>query len=184
MAKSETVIRELLELADVQINGSRPWDMQVHDTRLYDRILRDSSLGSGRSLHGRLVGLRCARRIHQPGPESPPRRKDHEQPAPRLPGDPRQAVQPPVLRPGFRGGRTALRPGQRPVLRHARQTPQLHLRLLEGRPQPGRSPGGQARPGLPGRSASSRACASSSWAAAGAVLPNTPPKNTAPPSWA
>jgi cyclopropane-fatty-acyl-phospholipid synthase len=47
MPKSETVIRELLELADVQINGSRPWDMQVHDGRLYDRILRDASLGLG-----------------------------------------------------------------------------------------------------------------------------------------
>ena len=47
MAKSETVIRELCELADVQINGSRPWDMQVHDQRLYNRILRDSSLGLG-----------------------------------------------------------------------------------------------------------------------------------------
>jgi len=47
MAKSETVIRELCELADVQINGSRPWDMQVHDDRLYDSILRDSSLGLG-----------------------------------------------------------------------------------------------------------------------------------------
>ena len=47
MAKSETVIRDLCELADVQINGTRPWDMQVHDQRLYDRILRDSSLGLG-----------------------------------------------------------------------------------------------------------------------------------------
>jgi cyclopropane-fatty-acyl-phospholipid synthase len=47
MANSETVIRELCELADVQINGSRPWDMQVHDQHLYDRILRDSSLGLG-----------------------------------------------------------------------------------------------------------------------------------------
>jgi len=47
MAKSETVVRGLLDLADVQINGSRPWDMQVHDDRLYDRVLRSSSLGLG-----------------------------------------------------------------------------------------------------------------------------------------
>ncbi len=47
MAKSETVIRDLLELADVQINGSRPWDLQVHDEHLYDRVLRDASLGLG-----------------------------------------------------------------------------------------------------------------------------------------
>jgi cyclopropane-fatty-acyl-phospholipid synthase len=47
MARSETMIRELLDLADIKINGSRPWDMQVHDDRLYDRVLRDSSLGLG-----------------------------------------------------------------------------------------------------------------------------------------
>jgi len=47
MTKSETLIRELLDLTDIQINGSRPWDLQVHDDRLYDRILRDSSLGLG-----------------------------------------------------------------------------------------------------------------------------------------
>jgi cyclopropane-fatty-acyl-phospholipid synthase len=47
MAKSETTVRELLDLADIKINGSHPWDMQVHDDRLYDRILRDSSLGLG-----------------------------------------------------------------------------------------------------------------------------------------
>jgi cyclopropane-fatty-acyl-phospholipid synthase len=47
MSKSETLIRELLDLTDIQVNGSRPWDLQVHDDRLYDRILGDSSLGLG-----------------------------------------------------------------------------------------------------------------------------------------
>jgi cyclopropane-fatty-acyl-phospholipid synthase len=47
MTKSETTIRELLDLAEIEINGSQPWDIQVHDDRLYDRILRDSSLGLG-----------------------------------------------------------------------------------------------------------------------------------------
>jgi cyclopropane-fatty-acyl-phospholipid synthase len=47
MTKSETMIRSLLELADIQVDGSRPWDLQVHDDRLYDRVLRDSSLGLG-----------------------------------------------------------------------------------------------------------------------------------------
>ena len=47
MANAETTIRELLDLADVQINGSRAWDMQVHDKRLYGRILSNSSLGLG-----------------------------------------------------------------------------------------------------------------------------------------
>ena len=47
MANSETAIRDLLELADIQVNGSHPWDMQVHNSRLYDRILSDTSLGLG-----------------------------------------------------------------------------------------------------------------------------------------
>ena len=47
MSKSESTIRELLALADIEVNGSDPWDMQVHDERLYERILRDSSLGLG-----------------------------------------------------------------------------------------------------------------------------------------
>lgn len=47
MAAAESVIRELLDLAEIQVNGSNPWDLQVHDARLYDRVLRDSSLGLG-----------------------------------------------------------------------------------------------------------------------------------------
>ena len=47
MSKSENAVRELLDLAEIQINGSHPWDIQVHDERLYDRILQDSSLGLG-----------------------------------------------------------------------------------------------------------------------------------------
>ena len=38
---------ELLSLADVKINGSRPWDMEVHDERFYDRVLREGTLGLG-----------------------------------------------------------------------------------------------------------------------------------------
>jgi len=49
MQKSEAVIRELLSTADVEVNGPDPWDIQVHDGRLYDRILSDASLGLGES---------------------------------------------------------------------------------------------------------------------------------------
>lgn len=44
---SEIIVRELLEVAGIQINGKNPWDLHVHDPRLYDRILRDASLGLG-----------------------------------------------------------------------------------------------------------------------------------------
>ena len=29
------------------MNGDQPWDIQVHDERFYDRVLRDASLGLG-----------------------------------------------------------------------------------------------------------------------------------------
>lgn len=41
------VLRELLARADVQINGTRPWDMRVHHARAYRRILTQWSLGAG-----------------------------------------------------------------------------------------------------------------------------------------
>lgn len=47
--KSEIVVRELLGIAGVQVDGSNPWDIQVHNPRLYDRILRDVELGLGES---------------------------------------------------------------------------------------------------------------------------------------
>lgn len=43
------VLRELLARADVQINGSRPWDMRVIRPRAYRRILAQWSLGAGES---------------------------------------------------------------------------------------------------------------------------------------
>ena len=45
--KSETMVRELLEPIGVQINGKEPWDIQVHDPRFYDRVLREAQLGLG-----------------------------------------------------------------------------------------------------------------------------------------
>jgi cyclopropane-fatty-acyl-phospholipid synthase len=43
------IIRELLAGAGVTIGGSAPWDIQVHDQRLYARVLRDGNLGVGES---------------------------------------------------------------------------------------------------------------------------------------
>jgi len=43
--KSETIIRELLDLAGIQINGKNPWDIQVHDPRFYDRVLYEVRMG-------------------------------------------------------------------------------------------------------------------------------------------
>jgi cyclopropane-fatty-acyl-phospholipid synthase len=41
--------RELMETADVQINGSRPWDIRVNHQHFYRRVLAEGSLGLGES---------------------------------------------------------------------------------------------------------------------------------------
>lgn len=43
----ETIGRQLLNAAGIEVNGSQPWDPQVHDQRLYARALRDRELGLG-----------------------------------------------------------------------------------------------------------------------------------------
>jgi cyclopropane-fatty-acyl-phospholipid synthase len=42
-------IAALLDVADIRINGTRPWDMQVHDERLFERLLAEGSLAAGES---------------------------------------------------------------------------------------------------------------------------------------
>jgi cyclopropane-fatty-acyl-phospholipid synthase len=47
-SSQEQFIRELLKQhADIEVNGPDPWDIQVHDARLYARVIADGSLGLG-----------------------------------------------------------------------------------------------------------------------------------------
>lgn len=46
---AKSIVLELLDKAGIQINGTNPWDIQVHDERFYDRVLRYNSLGLGES---------------------------------------------------------------------------------------------------------------------------------------
>src|SRR3990167_2765759 len=46
-ASSKTFITQLLQLADVQLDGVRPWDIQVHQAAFYDRVLKSGALGLG-----------------------------------------------------------------------------------------------------------------------------------------
>jgi cyclopropane-fatty-acyl-phospholipid synthase len=39
----------LLALADIRINGARPWDIRVHDPRFFSRVLASGTLGFGES---------------------------------------------------------------------------------------------------------------------------------------
>lgn len=43
------LIRDLLAQADITVNGPHPWDIRVHDERLYARLWREKSLGLGES---------------------------------------------------------------------------------------------------------------------------------------
>ena len=43
------MLQDLLARADVQLNGSRPWDIQVHDKHMYERVFASWSLGLGES---------------------------------------------------------------------------------------------------------------------------------------
>lgn len=45
--KSKQIVHDLLKLADIKEGGTRPWDITVHDERLYARVLKDHVLGLG-----------------------------------------------------------------------------------------------------------------------------------------
>lgn len=47
--QSEKIIRQLLGSAGIEVNGKNPWDIQVHDPRFYNRVLREVELGLGES---------------------------------------------------------------------------------------------------------------------------------------
>ena len=42
-------LTELLALADIQINGDRPWDIHVHNEKFYGKVLTQGELGLGES---------------------------------------------------------------------------------------------------------------------------------------
>jgi len=47
--KTPAAIEQILQQAGITVNGTRPWDMQVHDPIVFDRILQTWSLGLGES---------------------------------------------------------------------------------------------------------------------------------------
>ncbi len=46
-SKTFSFIQNILALADIKINGPEPGDIQIHDERLYHRIMKEGSLGLG-----------------------------------------------------------------------------------------------------------------------------------------
>lgn len=45
--RARDVCVELLAAAGITVNGSEPWDVTIHDERVWSRILRDGTLGGG-----------------------------------------------------------------------------------------------------------------------------------------
>lgn len=43
------IVHELLEKADIEINGSRPWDIHINHSGFFKRVLQEGSLGLGES---------------------------------------------------------------------------------------------------------------------------------------
>ncbi|MHB1686738.1 MAG: cyclopropane fatty acyl phospholipid synthase [Ignavibacteriaceae bacterium] len=48
-SRYQKITEKVLELAGVKINGSNPWDIQVHDKRFYKRAITEVELGLGES---------------------------------------------------------------------------------------------------------------------------------------
>ncbi len=46
---AEAIVRELFGLAGIEIGGTKPGDLRVHDPRFYERVIRDASIGFGES---------------------------------------------------------------------------------------------------------------------------------------
>ncbi|RJQ65348.1 MAG: cyclopropane fatty acyl phospholipid synthase [Desulfobacteraceae bacterium] len=49
MNRAEPIVVQLLSSAGITVNGSAPWDIQVHDDRFYRSVLRYKNLGLGES---------------------------------------------------------------------------------------------------------------------------------------
>jgi cyclopropane-fatty-acyl-phospholipid synthase len=49
MVSAKQKVEEILALADIKVNGERPWDIKVNDERFYSRALSQGSIGVGES---------------------------------------------------------------------------------------------------------------------------------------
>src|SRR5437660_4122665 len=49
MPTAENVMTNLLACAVIRIDGTRPWDIRVHDRHFFNRVLASGTLGFGES---------------------------------------------------------------------------------------------------------------------------------------
>ncbi len=45
----KSLVKELLNIAGIELNGNNPWDIQVHDERFFKRVVTEVELGLGES---------------------------------------------------------------------------------------------------------------------------------------
>jgi cyclopropane-fatty-acyl-phospholipid synthase len=45
--QAKSIIERILKKSDIEINGLREWDIQIHNPRLYSRVLKHGTLGLG-----------------------------------------------------------------------------------------------------------------------------------------
>lgn len=45
--RAEEIFSEVCTAVGIEVNGSKPWDIQVHDGRFFSRVIADGSLGLG-----------------------------------------------------------------------------------------------------------------------------------------
>ena len=49
MADYKSAVQRMLSLAEIEINGNRPWDVQIHHPGFYKRVITEAELGLGES---------------------------------------------------------------------------------------------------------------------------------------
>ncbi len=47
--KAQEIVNRILTPVDIRVNGNRPWDIQIHNPRFYQRVLSGGSLALGES---------------------------------------------------------------------------------------------------------------------------------------
>lgn len=47
--KAKQIVKDILNPMDIQINGTRPWDIRIHNPRFYKRVMTGGSLALGES---------------------------------------------------------------------------------------------------------------------------------------
>jgi len=108
--KSEDVVKQLLSIAEIEINGRYPWILK-YIIRNFIRGTISRFAGSGRVFHGWLVGLWAPGWVFLPTPQIWSRKQSKKEPGSAFSGVIIQTIQHAIQIKGFPNRREALRLG-------------------------------------------------------------------------